>query len=911
MFGINSASKTRSVFRKTITSLAVSSAMLSTSQVAFANDEAAEEDVEKITVTGSRIKRLDIEGASPVTIIDAEALVNAGFSNVADALRESNLNAFGSWGGGSNNGWASQQTVALKGSSSQHTLVLLDGRRMAKSPVLDGGASNLNTIPMAAVERIEILTDGASAIYGTDAIAGVINIILKKDFEGVQVSARVDRPEAEGADATTASVTGGLSSDKGHLVFTIEHAEYDPIMQADRSYTSPYVKAGGDPGVYQDWVNISPTGRVIKQPAAGGWVWSHPFVGDQSCADVYGENFIGPLDDTDYPGDTLCGYDYTRAAATSVGLTRDNTLIHYTYDITETTEFVARAYWVKTKTNDISAPTPAGISIEKGLPAYTTPEGIELRELHPGAWAGMNFRFDTAGNRHAEHHDTVYDFMFGLKGSEDEFDWDFGVTYNNYVNFTWGTGYLLDGAQDDLIGDWDEDAGEFVGWDPRDPNSEMPLGAAANYNKRMVADYLDISGGVSFTVGELSGGEIGMYVGASYSESSLDSKVDLLAEAGLIKGGNGGSGGEGSREVSSAYFELLLPVLDNLEVSMAGRFDDYSDFGSTFNPQIGIRYNPTENILLRTSFGTAFRAPTLSDLYQGATESYDEITNYILCYESGEDIDSCESTQSPATLYGGNRELDPEESTSVGAGLVWEVTDNFNLSIDYWKLETEQLISDISGSELLQTQAKLLEAAAAAGTTAPDVSTVYPGSEIHMLPNGRVDYLVAPKVNLGENEREGVDLSFNYDIETEFGEFSAGANVSKYITYKYTYLDNGVSIYSENVAGREDRPDVRVNWNLDYSYENHSIHYFSSVISEQKSWVYNEEGNADSGYYMIDQHITHNLSYNYNTPWDGSITLGINNLTDEEPKFKKNGDYEGGLYDIRGRVMYMSFTQNF
>lgn len=124
-----------------------------------------------------------MEGATPITTITADELAKSGFATVGDALRSSNLNAFGSWGGGSNNGWGSQATVQLKGASAFNTLTLLDGKRMAKSPVLDGGAANINTIPMAAVERIEILTDGASAIYGTDAIAGVVNIILKKDFE--------------------------------------------------------------------------------------------------------------------------------------------------------------------------------------------------------------------------------------------------------------------------------------------------------------------------------------------------------------------------------------------------------------------------------------------------------------------------------------------------------------------------------------------------------------------------------------------------------------------------------------------------------------------------------------------------------------------------------------------------------
>ncbi|OUS32641.1 hypothetical protein A9Q98_01195 [Thalassotalea sp. 42_200_T64] len=250
---------------------------------------------------------------------------------------------------------------------------------------------------------------------------------------------------------------------------------------------------------------------------------------------------------------------------------------------------------------------------------------------------------------------------------------------NDYVNFTWGTRYLLDGAQNGLVGSRDQDADKFVGWDPRDPNSALPGGATANYDKRMTADYLDFSGGFSFDVIELPGGDLGMYVDAAYREETLDWQVDALAGAGLIIGGNGGAGGIGEREVSSAYFEMVVPVMDNLEVNLAGRYDDYSDFGGTFNPQVSIRYNPIESLMLRASYGEGFRAPTLSDFNQGISEGYDDLTNYVKCYEDGDDIDSCAVREEAPTRTGGNKDLDPEESETMNLGLVWDITDNIGL----------------------------------------------------------------------------------------------------------------------------------------------------------------------------------------------------------------------------------------
>jgi len=903
-----SQNKVKHIFQKSLVALAVAPLFNLVTAPVMA-DEITEE-IEKIQITGSRIKRVAIEGATPITVISSADLINSGFATVGDALRDSNLNAFGSWGGGANNSWASQSTVQLKGASAQHTLTLLDGKRMAKSPVLDGGASNLNTIPMAAVERIEILTDGASAIYGTDAIAGVINIILKKDFQGISFDARTDKPTAAGGDSGNFSFTGGLSSDKGSLVFTFEHYDSQRIMQSDRSYTQPYVLDGGDSAYANDWANLSWTGRVLKQGGAGGWAWEHPFEGDQDCSSVYGDSFVGPAKDRSYPGDTLCLYDYTKAAGQSSDSTRDNTLVQYNYNLTDNINLIARAYWAKTKGTDISAPVPGSISIPQGLPAYTTNEGLELKELYADPYAAVGYRFDTAGDRVAEHHDTVYDYLLGLEGSADNFDWDISVAYNNYTNFTWGTGYLLNGAQNELVGSWNDEAGEFVGWDPRDPNSALPAGATANYDKRMTADYLDVSGGVSFEFLELPGGLIGAYVGASYREESLDSKVDALAEAGKIIGGNGGSGGKGQREVTSAYFEFMMPVLDNLEVNLAGRYDDYSDFGDTVNPQISVRYNPIEELLIRASVGKGFRAPTLSDLYQGSREGYGTLTNYVGCYEAGDDIDSCELREEAPTRVGGNLDLGPEESDTFNFGLVWDISDNLGITVDYWSLETEGLIQTISGNELLQTQAKLYEFANQTNSPALDVSSVYPGAAIALLPNGRIDYVQAPKVNLGKSEREGIDVSFNAKFETEIGDFDFGLNVSKYLTYKYTYVDEGVSVVSKDEAGRHNLPDVRINMNLDYTNGDHSVHYYANYIDEQLTWDYNGD-DEDSGLFVIDKYISHNVSYNYQMPWNNSITVGVTNLTDEDPKFDKFGGYAGNLYSIRGRTYYMSFKQSF
>ncbi len=904
--------------RKSIIAATIASLFAVAPSAFAAEDAAVEDEVERIAVTGSRISRVDIEGAAPITVLKAADLVKAGYATVGDALRDSNLNAFGSWGGGSNNDWSSQSTVQLKGASANQTLTLLDGKRMAKSPVLDGGASNLNMIPMAAVERIEILTDGASAIYGTDAIAGVVNIILKKDFEGISLSGRSERAEEKGGDSDSFSITGGLSSEKGSLVWTIEHYQNDLIMMKDRDYLKAHVIEGGNPDEFQGWANVSQTGRTITQGPGGGWLWEHPYQGNASCEEVYGNGFIGPLADTAFPGDTSCAYDYTNTAAYSSATKRDNTMLNYTYEISDNVQLTARAYWAKTETQDVSAPTPAFVNTPQGLPAYTTPEGIALTEIvGPGGldWAeqyiGINYRFDTAGDRRAESEDTVYDYLIGLEGSTDNFDWDVAVNYNNYSNNVWGTGFLLDGAQNNLVGTYDPVAGEFNGWDPRDPNSELPQGATANFNKRRKADYLDISGGLGFDVFDMPAGALAVYIGASYREETIDSQVDALADAGLIVGGSGGSGGTAERDVSAAYFEMVIPVIDGLDLNLAGRYDDYSDFGGTFNPQASISYKVFDGLMFRASAGQGFRAPTLVDLYQGRSEGYPQTINYVNCYESGQDIDSCETKEYAPVLTSGNLDLQPEESTSTNIGMVWDITDSISITADYWTLNTDGLIENIGSSEVMKAQAKLWEAADTAGEPRQPVSILYPGAEIELTPNNKIYSIYNPTVNLGSSEREGIDVSFASDFETEIGDISLNLNVSKYLTYKYTYADSGVQVTSSNEAGRQDTPDLRINATIGYNVGDHNFTYFANYIDSQTSWNYNTADDETSGLYEIDAYIVQNVSYTYSHPWNGSISAGVNNITNEEPVFHKDGDFSGQLYSARSRTFYLGFEQRF
>lgn len=887
----------------------------STSTVLFAQEQEESAQVERISITGSRLKQVDMEGASPVTIINAADVIAAGFNNVGDALRASNFNSFGSWGGGANNSWASQSTVSMKGSGSERTLVLLDGQRMAKSPVMDGGSANLNTLPMAAVERIEVLSDGASAIYGTDAMAGVINIILKKDYKGTQASLRREiTSRSGGGDSYDFSITTGFSDSTSNFIMTWEHKQRDPINMRSRAYESPYVVAGGNPSLMDDWRKIWEWGRTIVKSSDGSWAYQTPLMNDDCNAyNKNGKNaFIGPVSSKDYPDDRACLYDHSVAANMTSSSNQDNILVIYNRELTPDIKLSARTYWANNRSKDISAPVPGTIIFPHALPSYTTAAGHTLRAVDAGD--RIYYRFDSAGDRVARHNDNILDFLLSLEGNTSWGFWESALSVNRYNNFTWGTGYLFTDAVTDLIGQYDESSATFNGWDPRDPLSDVPGGAAANIDKFSKARAVDFSIGAGMDLFELPEGAVSAYLGASIRKEHFFSDIDALTKAGKIFGGSGGAGGQGERTAKAIYTELSIPVLAELELSLAGRYDHYSDFGNTFNPQLGLRYTPLANLLIRASYGEGFRAPTLADLYRGPTQGWYTITNYPLCHATvGEEITGCTRRDSIYVDIGGNDKLKPETSKTTNIGVVWDINDNVSFTADFWELKIDNIISQLSPNLIAYSQAKLWEAADAAGQPRPSIAELFPNTAISFLPNGRLESMKITTTNRGFEEKRGIDLKMSGRLATEIGDFKADLGLSHITRFRRSQSvssNMGELELGMNEIGRIGYPSDRINLTLSYNLGDHSLTYYSNFISAQKNKELNTEQN-----WVVDNKVgsmlTHNISYQLELPWQGKVSLGVNNLTDEDPRFDKWGAYSAGLYSIYGRTLYMGYTQSF
>ncbi len=892
---------------------------------ADAGKEAGKE--ERVEITGSRIKRVDLEGASPIIAITAEDLARSGATTVAEALRGSELNSFGSWGGGSNNGWGSQATVDLKGLGIDRSLVLLNGRRMVKSPVVGGGAANINLLPITAIERIEIMSDGASAIYGTDAIAGVVNIILRDDFDGMEVSASTSKPTRDGGEYNRYSISGGSVSDKSRSIFVYEHDEFSTLFQRDRDYTrNRRADNEAGPDTYQGWTGISASGRTIVRASDGSWAYV-PMVtaatgrDNSNLCDVYNINgetsfFAARLEDANYPGEFVCGYDYTNRAAISAGQTRDTLFYSLERDINEDWTASVQTYFGRSVTDDISAPTPASFTFRNNLPSYTTAQGVTVTEVFAGDQGA--FRLNTLGDRVAEHNDSVLNISFGLQGHTGDFEWDFSAQHNRYNRFVFGTGYALVSAIESKIGRWDAQRNVFVGWDPRDPHSPIPGGIKANYDKKDEGVLNEVFAGVAFDIMELPSGPLAAYVGTSYQQEKFLSEVDGLAEAGVISGGNAGAGGIADRDASAAFVEFSAPVLDSVELNFALRHDDYSDFGTTTNPKFAATWRPTGEMLVRASWGTGFRAPTLLEINRKGQQSFDAVRDYVRCAGLTGQIQTCASN-TLENIVTGNKNLKAETSESWNIGYVFS-RDAFSFTVDYWNANLEDTIVELSGSDIVYRQYLLDAAASGFGAdyvagAGVDIATVLPGARIVRAdpanPTSRIINVYRPSVNAGELEQRGLSASFDYKLVTSAGDVKFHAGWSRMLSRRET-LSSGAGI-SDDYIGDLGWPKDRVSLAVSYVLGEHDLTLHGRYIAGQENTTEDENG-ATVVTNKVSDSTLWNMTYQWQTPWNVKLGLGVRNLTDEDPAFDKTGSaYNGGLYYDHqfGRTYFADITYSF
>ena len=897
---------------------ALSIASVATGQEDGADDE--EKDVLELgrqVVTGSRIKRIDVEEARPVVIITREDIELSGQESVADVLRNSPVNSFGSSREVSGNAWIGQATIDLHGIGANRSLVLLDGRRMPRSPVTANQAVDLNIIPLAAVERIEILTDSASAIYGSDAIGGVINVILRKDYEGIEIGASLDQPTREGADAESGVITLGGATDRGRYVFSADFRNKAHIASADRFYTrggTGYAAGAADypnapfPATWYAWENAD------NVSSWGNTIWPHYLAApncEQAVNPATGERVLaGPY--IARTGEQHCGFHYATSAWETSDLKRASIFLHADYELTPTHTLRLQSLFSTKDVHGRFAPPPGDILLTEASAAGLK-QGFDFdvpySELLPYT---LRHRFAGLDNRDFKALQTLYENALLAYGAVGIFEYEFEARHTRYDGRENSCCFPRSFTTSQLISQ-----GRYNPFDPLSPGNAAAYGdLSASSTRESRADFRSYSGNVGFDMFTSPGGPVSWALGFDYFDEKYRDIYDPLTAGGDLLG-RAGINGSGERVIKALFGETLVPLLPNLQLSAAVRWDKYDDAaGSELSSYLSARFQPAGWLLLRASWGEGFRAGSMNNLYDGTSLWLQSSFDLVKCRRDGIAPSDCDEGEFP-TYTGGNPALRPELSDSYNVGVVmgWN---SLTARLDYWNVNLENGIAlpPLQGLIGLEFEGQCVNTGRIENTrytgTPAEIVLCGSGSLLKRDPaTGALVEADVPWDNTYRAQFSGVDFQLAYDLKTaKLGDFHFALYAGVILRHRTrsrsaAQWSSGLGSASGAAAAAGARPTDRSSAAINWSYGNHTlstyIHYVGGF-------------GLPAAEFSISPHTEYDLFYRWQTPWHGRITVGVKNLTDEDPElgsFSSPLPQAYNLYSLDGRVLYVSYRHLF
>ncbi|MHC9085727.1 TonB-dependent receptor [Luteimonas sp. RIT-PG2_3] len=677
--------------------------MTLSAQAAFAQDASTSTDtktLDRITVTGSNIPRTTTETASPIQIISREQIDRTGKTTVGEYLQSLSVDGAGSVPKSFGNGFAGGgSAISLRGLGAGSTLVLLNGRRLAPFGLADDGQkvfTDLSTIPLDAVERIEVLKDGASSIYGSDAIAGVVNILLRKDFTGTVITGSYGTSGDSDGNQRKVSLTtgfGDMATDGYNVFFSVEGAKTDGIGISDRRNrkwigsgdTRPYgyaigtnlpgritgggTGAGGGPSgaienpnteLFESLPGCAALSNVTPQDPAGGCLWDVGQFRDLSPQEEY-INF------------------FSRAS----------------FAVSDTSELYMELGMSNKKT--VFKNTPSGVSGAWGYPGGPVnasdpgPGATVLGPDHPdnpypGTANRLRYTAFDVGPRTTYNDSRFMRLLLGFKGTVADWDYDVGYLHSQSNLNNERTGFLRYSAVKTALED------------PNSPVGYWRIGDDSGLNSQALYDFisprisatgetkLDIfDAKASRSLIDLRGGPLGIAVGAEYRRQSVLLTPQTYTDVGDIIG-LGYSAYEGVEKVTSAYVELNAPVLESLELTAALRTDRYDQGENSTTPKVGVKWTPADWIALRGTYAEGFRAPNPAEAGTGGLAAFSTAVDPVRCAAPGNEPQDCDAGPI-ALITSPNPELTPEESKSYTLGVVLQPWQGTSLALDAFRIK--------------------------------------------------------------------------------------------------------------------------------------------------------------------------------------------------------------------------------
>ncbi|WP_341503569.1 TonB-dependent receptor [Gallaecimonas sp. GXIMD4217] len=846
---------------------------------AFAADEGAE-DVERIEVTGSRIKRTDLEGASPVVVISSEDIEAGGYNSVQEVLGSLTQNSGGSLSTQEIHGFTPAASgVNLRGAGLGRVLILIDGKRVPKYPFGAGGTDNFidtANMPLGAIERIDVLTSGASAIYGSDAMGGVINIILKKDFEGVATKVRASDTDAGGKEQFQASLLVGAASDKGNVTFFLEHDNKSRLKASERDNFD----VGTDLAFNHPFSSFSSYGISLRN--AGSTVLQT--LSPEECEERglqfwdYGRSNVGGV----------CGFDRTSMRDLYPASERTSAMVKFNYNLSDDHELYGRLDWTNASSTTRIEPMPVNdytyvvagdeVTISSDLSGESktfdkaTAFGGDFASLGDGEYFYTR-RMMEFGHRRADFTTNNFSFVSGVQGLlTEDIDYDFSWQFSRQKIDERNSGYASAGLYFEYLTSGENGRSQFDVM-----TAEEVAQAAYKPFRAGESSLTGFSFDISGLLFDLPAGEVGFAAGAEYYREWFSDESDSESAKNNILS-TGGASGSGARDQKAIYAEVEIPVLENLTFNVAGRYDDYSDFGGEFSPQLTLSYRPIDDLLLRALWTETFRAPDMMRVYGDPSLGFSQVTDPFACTQIGGTVGDpdgdpvCSGEHYVEVLTGPNPDLDPEVGENWNIGAVYTLATDigeFDFSIDYWEMEIEDIVNDLATQTILtnfETYNELIERDAI-------------GQAVRVNNTAQ---------NVSFRETAGIDLTVGYRKGTDLGDFSVNVTGS--------YLDKWDEQFDVNSdvvdqLSTTNVPEWKINTNLGWSYDKFAANILIRYTDEMNgvnASDFEDVSHEDFPFSRkIDSYTLVNLSMNYYATENLSFQIGVNNVFDEGP----NVDY--------------------
>ena len=898
--------------------LAAATTSVAFSGLVFAEEQGDGAKVERITVTGSRIKRADMETSSPVTIIDASAIIASGATSIDDVLQKMTASGGAMTNAAVNNGSGGNARVNLRGLGSNRTLVLVNGRRMIASGTGAASSVDLNTIPVSMIQRIEVLKDGASAVYGTDAIAGVVNIILKRDFDGFEMNVQTGMSGQGDADETSIDFTIGNTFDKGNIVINAQYTKRGEASQADRSFSEcPITETSDGSEIYCGGSSYS----------QGGHIWGDRNHGIEGS----GEDGAYAIGDSGYYGHYVAGdngkpkfeyldpnkteadlsgrggeyhdftnddkYNYSKDSYLSTPMERLNLSFSGTYELSDSIMFFSEAMYSKRWSEQQMAPQPIWNSTAWAYDSTWMTKELEGL-VQEGEKLDYGRRVVESGTRDfAQVVDTIR-LVVGLEG-EFENGWTWDASYNKGKNDSVDTTANLHnlGSINDAVlakefdpflqSSWEgESIAPYIYTEVNSGGSELDIAAAS----------------LSGEIFELPAGIVGFAAGYEYRKESAHYTPDSLTSQGLANDPRV-EPTSGSFDVNEVYAELAIPLLSDLplaqqvDLSAAIRYFDYSTFGSDNTWKLGLTWRMTDDLMVRGGMSTAFRAPTVNELFGGKSPSFDQIKHA-----------ATEQTQAQVTV-GGNPNLTPEEADITTLGLVYSPSfvEGLSFTVDYFDIQISNTITAVDSNYVAN------QCLDANGIKINTETALCQSSNIEIDGTGRISFDNGLQ-NIGQTNTAGYDINVAYVFEGFGLDWKAGLDTSILDTYE-EFDQDGVAVdYRGYITGGTGAyAKLKTNFNLSAAGDNWSATYEVRYIDGMDSFAC-KDSPSECYAPSVDSIFYHDLSATYDVTNTVRLSGGVNNIFDQEPPYysgNNDSNTDPYTYDVLGRYFFVRASVRF